>query len=255
MNKQQIENLIKGVLALGVIGVAGYAAAFIITSLVQLTVAGLLALAIYNYAPIVARAMAHGRIKMLLWWIRKNPIEELLLQREEKIKKIEEAATVIASIGREAANYGDRLREYSAKRPAKAEEFAKTHRKMVYVYNRRLKALQNSRLKLMQFDEVIAEASDYWEMTQATLKANKLLRLLDQGDPMEEIRRKTALDAVSSSMNQVMAEMDVAMALDYTAVGDDVLEMEEVTHPALSMSSQKEPAISSSKTVNTDYYY
>lgn len=87
----------------------------------------------------------------------------------------------------------------------------------------KLKQAQN---ELKKFDAVIEEAQDIWAMTQAAIKANKALNKFDKGDPMDEIRQKTALDSVTSSLNQVMAELETSLAMDYNSLDDATLAVE-----------------------------
>jgi hypothetical protein len=80
--------------------------------------------------------------------------------------------------------------------------------------------LKQSKEKLKEFEGVIIEAEDIWNMTQAALKANKAMRKFDMPDPMDEIRQRTAYDSILGSLNQVTAELETAIALDYTRMDD-----------------------------------
>ena len=89
---------------------------------------------------------------------------------------------------------------------------------MNHVLQIRLQKLKNARAKLDDFQQVIVEAQDIWDMTQAAIKANRAMNKFDKIDPMDEIRAKTALDSVTSSLNEVMAELETSMAMDYNSL-------------------------------------
>lgn len=218
INKDKLESYFKWGLGAVAIGIGGFAGAFLIKSVVALAVVVVGGLALVNGVPVLAQLMAHGRIKGQLWLARRNPVEELILQYKEKHEILEQTAKAVTEFGRETANYGDKVSDFSRRRPEKAADFKKTFDRMNHVYQLRLQALTRARGELARFEGVIDEARDIWDMTQAAIKANKLLSKFTQGDPMQEIREKTALDSVYGSLNQVMAELDTAMAMDYNAL-------------------------------------
>lgn len=222
------ETIIKWGLAGIAVIAGGFLAAFIIKSIVALAVLVFGGLFIINMAPLFAHWMAQMKIKGFLWLAATNPVEELVKQYNDKSDRLEEAAKAIAQFGTETKNYGDQVKDFARRRPEKAADFKATHDKMLYVYNHRVEKLQKSKAELKKFEAVIEEARDIWAMTQAAIKANKLLSKFTQGDPMEEIRQKTALNSVYSSLNQVMSELDTAMAMDYESIAQP--KVEQIAH-------------------------
>lgn len=215
MNKEKFEKYAKYIVGILVIILGGVIGAFVIKSLVQLSICVFLGLVLFNVTPVLAQFLAYGRIKTSLWGVRQNPVEELILQRIQGERRIEQASMDVTALGVARKDYADKLKDFIAKRPERADAFQTTLDSMSRVYTRQLEALTNAKGELKKFDAVIEEAQDIWDMTQAAQKANKALRKFTNVDPMEEIRRRTALDEVNSSMNLVMAELDTAMALDY----------------------------------------
>lgn len=220
MDKDKLEKYWKFGLGAILLGIGGFAGLFLIKSVFALAVVAVVGLAVWNGTPLLAQLMAHGRIKGQLWLAKKNPVEELILQYKDKHDILEKTAEAVTAFGRETQNYLGKVTDFSRRRPEKAEEFKRVGDNMRHVYDARLQALKRARGELAKFESVIDEARDIWDMTQEAMKANKLLRKFSAPDPMDEIRQKTALDSVYGSLNQVMAELDTAMAMDYTAIDD-----------------------------------
>lgn len=231
MNKEKLERIWKYLLGAAAIGIGGIAGMFLIKSIVSLIVVSVLGLALYNGVPLLAQLMAHGRIRGSLWLARSNPVEELILQYQQKHDILEQTAKAVAEFGRETQTYGNKVQEFSRRRPDKAADFERTFERMNFVYKARLAALSKAKFELNNFSAVIDEARDIWEMTQAAVKANKLLSKFTHGDPMQEIREKTALESVYGSLNQVMAELETSMALDYNVIEiNNVVPLKEVSN-------------------------
>lgn len=227
VNRQKIEGLLKYGLGAIAIGIGGFAGLFLIKSIVALTVTVVGCLALYNFTPLLAHAMAQAKLMGHVALARANPIPDLWLQFTKKTGELEASAGAVTLFSQEVKDYANKLQSFVERRPARATEFQSTHDNMQKVLKIRLAKLKEAQAKLADFKLVIIEAEDVWSMTQAAIKANRAMKKFDGIDPLDEIRQKTALDAVSSSLNQVMAELETSMTLDYNA-------MDELHAPALS---------------------
>lgn len=212
----KIESIVKYGAGAVVLGISGFLALFLIKSIVALTIVTVGGLALWNFLPVFAQWAAQMKIKGIKYNSSKNPVEDLQLIYIKKSKEIESAAIAITSFSKETKEYKDKLDSFIQRRPERAESFTSTYDSMKRVRDIQLTKLQQSREKLKDFEGVIIEAEDIWNMTQAALKANKAMRKFDMPDPMDEIRQRTAYDAILGSLNQVTAELETAIALDYT---------------------------------------
>ena len=215
MDKQKKMKIIKVILGVALIWIFTVIGAVVVTSMIDLVITLFIGLALYNYTPVLARAMAYGSIKMMLWWVRENPIEELMLQQTQMGNDITTASEQIAESIAEVENYKNMVDEFSKAYPNRAEEFQSRYRQHRDACDAQIEALKQAKLELEKFKGVVREAEAYYKMSQATQRINRLLAIFDNHDPMSEIRKRTALDAVSHSGNKAMAQLRVAMALKF----------------------------------------
>lgn len=213
-----VEKYVKWGLGFLAIGIGGFAALFLIKSIVVLGVVIFGGLAIVNGAPVFAQWAAQMKIKGIKYNSAKNPVEDLQLLYIKKTEELNLSATAITEFSTEVKDFKEKLDGFKQRRPEKSTEFQSTYDKMNHVLTIRVQKLKNAKKKLGDFQQVIVEAQDIWDMTQAAIKANRAMNKFDNADPMDEIRQKTALDSVTSSLNEVMAELETSMALDYNAL-------------------------------------
>ena len=211
----KIENFVKYGVGAILIGIGGFASLFLIKSIVTLAIVSIGSLLLWNFLPVIAQWAAQMKVKGIKYNSAKNPVEDLQLLYIKKQGEIENAATAITTFAKETKDYKDKLDGFIQRRPEKAEAFKTTYNAMSKVLSIQTLKLKESRQKLSEFESIIIEAEDIWQMTQAAMKANKAMRKFDAPDPMDEIRQRTALDSVIGSLNQVTAELETAVALDY----------------------------------------
>lgn len=214
-------NLVKYGLGAVVLGISGFAALFLIKSIVALAIVTIGSLALWNFLPVFAQWAGQMKIKGIKYNSAKNPVEDLQLIYMKKSNEIEAAAIAITSFSKETKEYKEKLDSFIQRRPERAESFTSTYNSMKKVLDIQLSKLKQSKDKLKEFEGVIIEAEDIWNMTQAALKANKAMRKFDMPDPMDEIRQRTAYDSILGSLNQVTAELETAIALDYTKLDEE----------------------------------
>ena len=216
-------NLVKYGVGVAVLGISGFAALFLIKSIVALAIVTIGSLALWNFLPVFAQWAGQMKIKGIKYNSAKNPVEDLQLIYMKKSKEIEAAAIAITSFSKETKEYKEKLDSFIQRRPERADSFTSTYNSMKKVLDIQLSKLKQSKDKLKEFEGVIIEAEDIWNMTQAALKANKAMRKFDMPDPMDEIRQRTAYDSILGSLNQVTAELETAIALDYTKLDEEKL--------------------------------
>lgn len=212
------ENWIKLGAGALILGVTGFLALFLIKSIVALAIVTFGALALWNFVPVFAQWASQMRVKGVKYLSAKNPVEDLQLIYIKKSEAINEAAAQIAKFATETKNYKDKLDEFKRKRPEKAETFNTTYDAMNSVLYRQQEKLRQSKRALVEFEGVISEAQDIWNMTQAAIKANSAMKNFEMPDPMDQIRQKTAFDSILNSLNEATAELETAVSLDYNTM-------------------------------------
>ncbi len=220
MDKSKVEQYVKFGLGAVILGIAGFAALFLIKSIVALAIVTVGSIVLWNGLPVFAQWAGQMKLKGIKYNSAKNPVEDLQLIYMKKHTEIEAAAVSIASFAKETKDFKTKLEEFAIRRPEKVESFKSTYDAMHKVLTIQTEKLKQSKAKLAEFEQVIIEAEDIWQMTQAALKANKAMRKFDMPDPMDEIRQRTAFDSILGSLNQVTAELETAIALDYHTIND-----------------------------------
>ena len=233
-------NLVKYGVGAAVLGISGFAALFLIKSIVALAIVTIGSLALWNFLPVFAQWAGQMKIKGIKYNSAKNPVEDLQLIYMKKSKEIEAAAIAITSFSKETKEYKEKLDSFIQRRPERADSFTSTYNSMKKVLDIQLSKLKQSKDKLKEFEGVIIEAEDIWNMTQAALKANKAMRKFDMPDPMDEIRQRTAYDSILGSLNQVTAELETAIALDYTKLDEEKLLTNNKSHDIIDLVQVKQ---------------
>lgn len=197
------------------IGIGGFAGLFLIKSIIALSVVIVGGLGIINFAPLVSQWFGQMKLKGVKFLSAKNPVEDLQLIYNKKNEQLQETGEAIRDFAVEVKEYQQKLNGFIERRPERANDFKATMENMTLVLNTRKEKYAIAKKKLDEYQQIIFEAQDIWDMSQAALKANRAMKKFDAVDPMIEIRQKTALDAVSSSLNEVMADLETTMSLDY----------------------------------------
>ncbi len=236
----KIENFVKFGIGAVILGISGFAALFLIKSIVALAIVTIGSLALWNFLPVFAQWAGQMKIKGIKYNSAKNPVEDLQLIYIKKSKEIESAAIAITSFSKETKEYKEKLDSFIQRRPERAESFTSTYNSMKKVLDIQLSKLKQSKDKLKEFEGVIIEAEDIWNMTQAALKANKAMRKFDMPDPMDEIRQRTAYDSILGSLNQVTAELETAIALDYTKIDEEKMLTNDKSHDIIDLVQVKQ---------------
>lgn len=186
-------------------------------------------LAIVNFAPYVEMKFRNLGLKAVKHEAAKNPVETLQNIWIDMKNALEERAKAVKAFNTETQNYAVIAEDFKSKYPAKAPTYMKTLQKMRYVLQMQLAGLRKGKLKLDEMADQIVETEAEWNMALALARANKALSKFEQPDPIEFIKKQTALNAVQSALHDVISEIDNALALDYNTLGDDVVDVEMKT--------------------------
>lgn len=212
-----VEKLVKFGSGAIIIGVAGFASLFLIKSIVTLAIVTVGGIVLWNFTPLLAQWAQQMKVKGTMALSAKNPVEDLQILYQKKTDTINAAATAIAAFAKETKDFKGKLDEFISRRPEKADSFKSTYDAMKRVLDIQTNKLQESKAKMKEFEALMIEAEDIWSMTQAAIKANKAMRKFDAPNPMDELRQRTAYDSIIGSLNQVTSDLEMAVALDYSA--------------------------------------
>jgi molybdopterin converting factor small subunit len=231
---QKRDNMKKWV-QIGALGVVGLLVApFIfaaIGGLIGLAIAAGAGFTLIQLAPWFALKIANTRYRLIesekVQHIKKveqhaaeNPIETLTNLLMQKRKAFGDFKLAVEQAVTARDNFKGKVEKFSAKYPARAEEFKRQLERMTELVARKKEALADAKKSLEDGDLKLEEMKAYWEMSKDAIEANRAAGM-DTGDAFEKLKADTACDAVFESMNAAFAQLEVAAALDDTPADND----------------------------------
>lgn len=233
ITKEQVESVVKWGIGLGAIAVAGIVAAFVIQSLVLVGVCVMVALGTINLAPVIATKFSSWKILALEQDARANPVPTLIKQYEAQQKRFQTSKKAIESFSTTTKNFKSKLDDFRSRNTPGVDEMQLTYDNMKRVLADRLGKLINARDGLVAFSNQISVEQDRWTMSQEIRAANATMAENEDEDPVETMKRRVALNSITSNLNLAMSELDVSMALSYKQLPEKVANLEVLSSGAI----------------------
>jgi hypothetical protein len=210
LKRKKVAGIVK--IAIGAIAIAILAPAImlLVKGLVGIGIAGIVALAIVNFAPVISMKFANWKIKAIVAEAKSNPIETMINVAHARQDKLKEAQTAIANLSTQIKNFGDKLAGFKQKFPDQAEVFETNHANMKLVLK---KWQDNYRLADAALDTYFAEIEKCKAVNEMALEMQKLnsMAQMDSDKLLEELKSKTAIDQVSENMNRAMSQLETSL--------------------------------------------
>jgi len=220
MNRDKLQKVLS-IAGIGVVVIgAGLMAMTIIKGVVALTTLVVGSMALYFGIPVLAKWAAHSQIAAMIGLVNLNPIPELIDQYKKDAARIEDAKKAVEDLGVETRSYREKLAQFERTDPDKVDDFRQTLVSMVKVYNYQVAKINEAQVELRKFNTEIESAKRVWDMSKAAYRASNALKKFNAPDPMDQIMRQTALDAVSKSKHRALEAMDLSLKLDYDSIDD-----------------------------------
>lgn len=178
-----------------------------------LAAAGVLGLTGIHLAPVLARKLAHTRLRLLRHEARAHPLvtlEQLLIERRTALVQASlQLQTALAQIDgfiEQAHAFADRHPDAAPRWLARAEraERLRTQKKQ---------ALRRAAESVAAFEAEVGRARTEWALVEAEQALRQSLDAT-QGDPMQQLLERTALDQVRLRMNEAFASLETELLLD-----------------------------------------
>ena len=222
--------------------VLGITAWFLLQALLgafALACAGAVALAVVNYAPVYSLKLANARIRALQKEAMRHPIETLYTVKKERTQEREEIKDKITVYDGKRTSFAAKVETFKERWPQDAHTFVEQLAGM----DAKLERMRGKYAKLVQtlqeFDGVIERSEAIYDMSVASLEMKDLDALFNMNF-QQELLTKTALGAVTDTMNQAFASMRADML-------DDFLESPQM--PTAAAVQQQPAQIQQSKTI------
>lgn len=209
--KQRLATAVKwgiGMLAAAIIAPVVFLA---VQGLIGLIVAGVLGLALVNFAPVMGVKFANWKLKGLKHEARANPIEtrqQIALQVRAWLRAAAQELTTFAT---EVRNFADEVKNLRVTQPEDAADFELQLSALQHLLDPKRGRLQDAEAEADAFESATARAARKWKVAQSAIRMNKLAGA-DQDAAMDKLLADESLDAVQTAMNRALAELDTALA-------------------------------------------
>lgn len=216
--KQRLATAVKwgiGLLAAVIIAPVVFLA---VQGLIGLIVAGVLGLAIVNFAPVMGMKFANWKLKGLKHEARANPIEtrqQIALQVRARLR---DAAQELTTFATEVRNFADEVKSLRVAQPEDAADFELQLSSLQHLLDLKRGRLQEAEAEAEAFENATARAARKWKVAQSAIRMNKLAGA-DQDAAMDKLLADESLDAVQTAMNRALAELDTALATSVPQLG------------------------------------
>jgi len=182
----------------------------VVKGLVGLAVAGVVGLALINFAPVVAMKFANWKLKAIKGEAARNPVETMQNVYQEKEAALAAFLRRIEDFAAEVANFADKLDGFKSEFPADAGKFEATLASMKRLLGVRRQRYTESKAMLASFAGEIRKAEAIWKMGLAAQAMTRAAGMTED-DFMQRLKAETAIDAVQSSLNRAMAELETSL--------------------------------------------
>jgi hypothetical protein len=178
-----------------------------------LAAAGVLGLTGIHLAPVLARKLAHTRLRLLRHEARTHPLvtlEQLLIERRTALAQAGlQLQTALAQID----GFVEQARAFAERHPDAAPRWQARAERAEQLRAQKKQALRRAAESVAAFEQEVGRARTEWALVEAE---QALRRSLDatQGDPLLQLLQRTALDQVRLRMNEAFASLETELLLD-----------------------------------------
>jgi hypothetical protein len=161
--------------------------------------------------PLVSFKISNAVVKGVIAEAKANPIETLINLQVEKQRQLEAQDQNIITFATAVGNFDDKVRTYSKRYPDKAQRYKEIAGKMHEALEEQQQLQEQARHSLVELAGRITEARDMYDMALAAKQVTELSGNAQQR-VFADIKQQIAFDAVTGSVNQSFAALDVAVA-------------------------------------------
>lgn len=185
----------------------------VIKGIVGLAIAAVLGLAVINLAPVASMKFANWKLRALKSEARTNPIETKEAQLLAARERINEQAHILKGVMSEVAGFAEMVKDMPPEERADFDPQVLKQQKLVEFRQQKLK---DAKLKADAFEAGLERARRRWAVAQKLLALQKV-NGSEADQQLERILNEEANEAISSSMREAMADMDLAFVMEAPA--------------------------------------
>lgn len=178
-----------------------------------LVAAGALGLTGIHLAPVLARKLAHTRLRLLRHEARAHPLvtlEQLLIERRTALVQASlQLQTALAQID----GFIEQAHAFAERHPDAAPRWLARAERAERLRTQKKQALRRAAESVAAFEAEVGRARTEWALVEAEQALRQSLDAT-QGDPMQQLLERTALDQVRLRMNEAFASLETELLLD-----------------------------------------
>lgn len=182
----------------------------LVKGLIGIAVAGVVSLAIVNFAPVISIKFATWKIKAIVADAKANPIETMIDVANERADKLNEAKQRIGELSAAVKNFADKVVGFKKTWPNEAAAFDMAVDNANKVLDKWKKDWSTANTALSIYLTEIDKCKAVNEMALEMAKLNNMTKM-DSDKLMEKLRSDTAIDEVSKRMNSAMAQLETSL--------------------------------------------
>lgn len=178
-----------------------------------LAAASVLGLTGIHLAPVLARKLAHTRLRLLRHEARVHPLvtlEQLLIERRTALTQASlQLQTALAQID----GFIEQAHAFAERHPDAAPRWLARAERAERLRTQKKQALRRAAESVAAFEAEVGRARTEWALVEAEQALRQSLDAT-QGDPMQQLLERTALDQVRLRMNEAFASLETELLLD-----------------------------------------
>lgn len=178
-------------------------------SAIGLLIGAVIVSAAIAFAPAWAMKLANWRMQAVKAEASANPIETMQVLYTEKMQALGGFAGQIEKFAAKIENTRSQLARLRQKYPAEAQVFEEHLAKMEQLKVNRWAQYKRAERELARFRDEIDKAEAIWAMAQAAKSLDEAAGM--GSNVLDEIKAKTAVIAVETSMNEAVAQLERMM--------------------------------------------
>lgn len=218
MTEEQIKKAQKWAEARWKYGLLLLALGFVVVPIILKALVGLAGLAVgaafatgtVYYAPVFAMKAKNRRLKAIKEEAAKNPIETMQVQYGKRLEDLEDRRQKVLVLAAKTSDYEGKLQEFKEEWPKDAPKFDDELHKMKLLLERRQQKYERTKVAVGKYEVEIRRADALWQMAQATRDLRKTAGETND-DFMDKVKKETAIDSVTSAVNEAFAELDMEL--------------------------------------------
>lgn len=218
----KLETTVKWIGGIGVVIIIGGVAVAVMTSIVAIAATAVVGLAVVNGMPVIARKFASWKYNALRQDAIDNPVPNLLTKFQEAEKRYKMQYQGVVTLSATTKNFQSKITQYKSE-GAPTEAMQVMYENMKRALSMKTQALGKAKDDLEDDRLKIKQVQQLYNMALDMQSANAMLEQSVEVPMETQMLAAEALQSITTKLNTGFAGMEVAMALDYNSLPQEMI--------------------------------